>query len=145
MFTKVIHDFGPIPGILSMRFVRQSTATLGFTRFPHTCILEVDGVLWTGNRNIISLDDYLTKCVEALKAAGIPFAQHWGKNAAWGFPGLVDYMYGNADDQWKNMRSALLTKQTADLFTNDFLQTVSLSDYRVGAPAELIATSEIPI
>ena len=99
----------------------------------------------TGNRNIISLDDYLTKCVEALKAAGIPFAQHWGKNAAWGFPGLVDYMYGNADDQWKNMRSALLTKQTADLFTNDFLQTVSLSDYRVGAPAELIATSEIPI
>ncbi|MEM6687719.1 MAG: FAD-binding protein, partial [Bacteroidota bacterium] len=31
---------GPIPGIFAMRFVKQTNATLGFTKFPITCMLE---------------------------------------------------------------------------------------------------------
>jgi hypothetical protein len=117
-----------------MRFVKASKATLAFTRFPVTCVLEVDGVLWEGNQNMISLDDFLTRVAEAFKDNGIKFTLHWGKNGPWSFPGLVDYMYGDLDDEWKNQRSGLLTKQMADLFSNDFLDTVKLSDYRVNIP-----------
>src|SRR4030095_5373367 len=35
---------GPIPGIYAMRFVKQSGATLAFTRFPVTCMIEIDGL-----------------------------------------------------------------------------------------------------
>ena len=139
LFIQLMKEKGPIPGILSMRFVKASEATLAFTRFPTTCILEVDGVPWQGNANMITLDDFLAEVIKTFKAHNIDFTLHWGKNAPWSFPNLVDMMYGQADDEWKNMRSVLLTKQTADLFSNNFLDTVKLSDYRTMVPNDLIA------
>ena len=136
LFIDLMNDKGPIPGILSMRFVKGSDATLSFTRFSTTCVLEVDGVPWIGNQNMISLDDFLTEVIKSFKENNINFTMHWGKNAPWSFPNLIDTMYGNADDEWKDMRSVLLSKQMADLFSNDFLNTVKLSDYRVNVPAE---------
>lgn len=138
LMENLMNNNGPIPGILSMRFVKKSEALLAFTKFDTTCILEMDGILWKGNQHMISLEDFLRKVVEVLKGNHIAFTFHWGKNADWSFPGLVDYMFGDLDDSWKNIRSALLTKQMASLFSNDFLDSVLLSDYRVGVPASLI-------
>jgi hypothetical protein len=138
LFIKVVNEDGPIPGAMALRFVKASKATLAFTKFPMTCILEMDGILWKGNGNMISLEDIQKKLLEAFINAGIKFTIHWGKNAAWSFPGLLDYMYGNNDDIWKDYRSALLSKQMADLFSNDFLNMVKLSDYRVNAPKNLV-------
>ena len=140
LFIKLMNDKGPIPGILSMRFVKQSKATLAFTKFPVTCVLEVDGIPWKPNENMISLNDFLTEVIKSFIDNHINFALHWGKNAPWHFPGLVDIMFGNTDDEWKDMRSALLSKQMADMFSNDFLNTVKLADYRAnltGAAADL--------
>ncbi|MCX6218291.1 FAD-binding protein [Spirosoma sp.] len=139
LFIDLMNDKGPIPGILSMRFVKASEATLGFTRFPTTCILEVDGVPWKGNQNMISLDDFLTDVIKTFKDSGIAFTLHWGKNAPWSFPNLIDLMYGNADDKWKDMRSILLSKEIAHLFSNDFLSTVNLADYRVNIAPDFVA------
>lgn len=132
-FIKLVNDEGPIPGAIGMRFVKASQATLAFTKFPTTCIIEMDGMLWEGNQQMISLEQFERRLIEVYQAAGIKFTIHWGKNAAWGFPGLTDYMYGDKDDEWKNYRSALLSKQMADLFSNDFLDTAKLSDYRVAS------------
>lgn len=140
LMAQLMNDAGPIPGILSMRFVKRSEALLGFTRFDTTCILEMDGILWKGNQHMISLEDFMRKVVEVLKGNNIAFTFHWGKNADWSFPGLVDYMYGDRDDTWKNLRSALLTRQMAGLFNNDFLDSVMLSDYRLGVSPDLIAS-----
>ena len=140
LFIKVVNEEGPVPGAIALRFVKASKATLAFTKFPMTCILEMDGVLWESNGNMISFEDFQKKLLEAFIQAGIRFTIHWGKNAAWSFPGLLDYMYGNADDTWKDYRSALLSKQMADLFSNDFLNRVNLSDYRVNAPKDLAAS-----
>lgn len=137
IFTERMNTLGPIPGILSMRFVKGSSATLAFTRFPVTCVLEVDGIPWEANNNMIGLDEFLAEVLKAFKSAGIAFTLHWGKNGPWAFPNLVDIMYGDADDEWKNMRSVLLTKQMADVFSNDFLSTVKLDDYRVNLPGDL--------
>jgi hypothetical protein len=139
LYIQLMKDKGPIPGILSMRFVKASEATLAFTRFPITCVLEVDGVPWQGNANMITLDAFLTEVIKAFRADHIEFTLHWGKNAPWGFLNLVDMMYGQADDTWKDMRSVLLTKQMADVFSNDFLNIVKLSDYRTAIPNDLVA------
>lgn len=127
VMEKLMLEKGPIPGILSMRFVKASKATLAFTKFPMTCILEVDGILWQGNQNMISLEEFLRAMVEALMASGIQFTFHWGKHAAWDFPGLIDYMYGEKDNQWKNIRNGLLSKRMGDIFSNQFLDTIKLS------------------
>lgn len=131
-------DEGPVPGIYAMRFVKQSKALLAFTRFPVTCILEIDGLTWKPvNNNMITLERFCTRMIEVLQANNIPFTLHWGKNADWSFPGLINYMYGDDADRWKGYRSALLRAETASLFTNDFLNDIELSEYIADAPSSL--------
>ena len=139
LMIATLNTVGPIPGAIGVRFVKGTKATLGFSRFAHTCIIEVDGVQWPTDLGLVSLEEFNRQLDLAFMNAGIPYTHHWGKNAAWGLPGLVDHMYGNADDEWKNHRSALLTREMADLFSNDFLDTVRLSDYRVASDPGLVA------
>jgi hypothetical protein len=88
------------------------------------------------------LNSFLTFVVEAFQAAGIKFAIHWGKNAPWAFPDLINYMYEGAEEKWKSMRSTLLTEEMANTFSNDFLDTAKLSDYISNLPNNLIALRE---
>lgn len=59
------------PGLISVRFARESRATLAFTRFRKTCVFEIDGVSTplSRRRNVF----------KRIEAAGIPHAFHWGK------------------------------------------------------------------
>ncbi|TKK68476.1 FAD-linked oxidase [Ilyomonas limi] len=141
LLANLAKNEGPIPGLYAMRFVRQSDATLAFTRFPVTCMLEIDGLIWNPQRdNIISLPQFCTRIIEVLQANNIPFTIHWGKNADWSFPGLIEHMYGANAQQWKECRSALLKEETAALFSNRFLQDTGLSEYIVNAPLALAAS-----
>jgi len=138
LLANLAKNEGPIPGIYGMRFVKQSGATMAFTRFPVTCMLEIDGLSWNPVRDsIISLSTFCTRTIEVLQAGNIPFTIHWGKNADWSFPGLIKYMYGDDANQWKACRSALLRKETAALFNNEFLDDTGLSEYITTAPAAL--------
>lgn len=131
LLVNLAREEGPIPGIYAMRFVKQSDATLAFTKFPVTCMLEIDGLIWNPKDNNISLQKFCTRIIEVLQANNIAFTQHWGKNADWSFPGLIQYMYGNKAQEWITQRSALLRKETADLFSNDFLKDIDLSEYLI--------------
>jgi hypothetical protein len=141
LLANLAKNEGPIPGLYAMRFVKQSSATLAFTKFPVTSMLEIDGLSWNPKRdNIISLPKFCTRTIEVLQANNIPFTIHWGKNADWTFPGLVEYMYGDKARQWKACRSALLRKETAALFSNEFLEDTGLSEYIADAPPTLAET-----
>lgn len=129
LLADLAKNEGPVPGIYAMRFVKQSAATLAFTKFPVTCMLEIDGLIWNPKDNNISLPDFCTRIIEVLQANNIVFTHHWGKYSNWLFPGLVDYMYGNKAQEWMEYRSALLSKETAELFSNDFLEDNGLSKY----------------
>ncbi len=118
----------PVPGIFAMRFVKKSKATLAFSRFPFTCMIEIDGIQWSDQDNLISLKDYSTKIIEVLKNNNFPFTIHWGKNANWEFPSLIKHMYGTNVKKWKEIRSSLLSKPMQDVFTNNFLKSTKLSD-----------------
>jgi hypothetical protein len=129
VLTDLARDEGPIPGIYAMRFIKQSDATLAFSKFPFTCMIEIDGIQWEGTNKIISLEKFAQRMIEVLKAAQIPFTIHWGKNANWSFPGLVDHMFGAEAAKWKNIRNALLSEEMAELFSNDFLKAIKLAEF----------------
>ena len=124
---KLTRDEGPIPGIFAMRFVKQTKAILGFTKFPITCMIEIDGVLWTETASIISLETYSKRMIEVLQENNIPFTIHWGKSNNWEFPGLVNHMYGDKADEWKAQREKLLSPDMQTLFSNKFLRTIGLA------------------
>lgn len=139
LLAKLAREEGPIPGIYAMRFVKQSRATLAFTQFPVTCVVEIDGLLWKPkNNSMISLEQFNTRIIDTLKNNGIPFTIHWGKNADWKYPGLVQTMYGNKAQTWMDYRSALLGPEMAAVFSNNFLQDVNLHHYSTNASPDLI-------
>lgn len=123
---KLTNDKGPIPGIFALRFVKQTKATIGFTKFPITCMIEIDGLQWKKTRKIISLEQYCTLMIEALKVNNIPFTLHWGKNSNWAYPDLVKHMFGTASEQWVEQRKKLLSPEMQMLFSNGFLNMVKL-------------------
>ncbi|WP_203256800.1 FAD-binding protein [Hyunsoonleella ulvae] len=126
LLGKLTRDEGPIPGIFALRFVKQTKATLGFTKFPITCMIEIDGVLWKKTRKIMSLEEYSRRMIEVLQANNIPFTLHWGKNSDWKFSGLVDHMFSSKAKEWKTQREKLLSPEMQKVFSNQFLETLKL-------------------
>lgn len=126
LLGKLTRDEGPIPGIFALRFVKQTKATLGFTKFPITCMIEIDGVLWKKTRKIMSLEAYSRRMIEVLQQNNIPFTLHWGKNYGWEFPGLVSHMYKDSAEKWMEQRKKLLSTEMQELFSNQFLSTIGL-------------------
>jgi hypothetical protein len=141
LLTKLTRDEGPVPGIFAMRFIKKSEALLAFSKFPITCMLEIDGIQWEKSNKLMSLEEYSTRMIEVLTENNIPFTLHWGKNAAWGFPKLSEIMYGSdAIEKWMEIRSAFLTEEMAEVFSNDFLETIGLSNYNEDALEDLIVS-----
>lgn len=126
LLGKLTRDEGPIPGIFALRFVKQTKATLGFTKFPITCMIEIDGVLWNKTRKIMSLEEYSRRMIEVLQENNIPFTIHWGKNSDWKFSGLVNHMFNDSVGKWIAQRKKLLSLEMQKMFSNRFLETVGL-------------------
>jgi hypothetical protein len=110
----------PFPGAVAFRYVKGSDALMAFTRFPLTCILELDGVESAHTRK------FLTKVWERLEELNIPYTLHWGKINFNLDAERVRRMYGNAVDKWKGCREMLLDAETRKVFTNGFLEKIGL-------------------
>jgi FAD/FMN-containing dehydrogenase len=111
----------PFPGALACRFVKGTKATLGFTRFEHTCVLEMDGVDAEVSKS------FFRKVWQKLEVAGIPFTLHWGKLNFILNEQLVRKMYGDAKvDSWISCRHALMDEPSRKVFTNNFMQQCGL-------------------
>ncbi|MFH1120612.1 MAG: FAD-binding protein [Bacteroidota bacterium] len=114
------------PGLSAIKLVRKTNATLGFHKFPVTAVIHMDGVQW------LPTGDQLRVQQEILKAFirdGIDFTLHWGKNAAWDYPSLMEFMYPTEKDEWIKQRSRLLRPEMAAMFSNDFLKRLGLDAY----------------
>lgn len=141
LLADLTKNEGPIPGIFAMRFVKQSKATLAFTKFPVTCMLEIDGVLWKKTKEIIGLTEFSKRMIEVLKQNNVPFTLHWGKNSDWAFPGLINSMFDDTKiNEWKGCRKALLSDEMAELFSNGFLKTIGLADNELPINEDLIVS-----
>ena len=117
---------GPFAGVFAYRYVKASKATLSFTPFEPTCVVEIDGA-----ESEVSMR-YYRAVWQALLQRNIPHAYHWGKmhnlNAA-----TVKHLFGNKRRQWLEARSKLLPPQTIKVFNNTALLELGLTE-QIAAP-----------
>ncbi len=116
-----LNDQSPFPGVLAYRYVKQSKATLAFTQFAPTCVVELDGV-----QSDQTWDFYRTVWTE-LEAQGIPYTFHWGK-----INNLDDQKVRNkypaGRDKWINARNRLLPASSLAVFSSPPLKTLGLDE-----------------
>jgi hypothetical protein len=104
------------PGGLALRYVKGTSALLGFTRFEKTCILELDGVDSGISRK------FYQAIWDKLEEVNIPYTLHWGKFNFNLTPERVRKMYGDANvDKWIECRHSLLDEQTRKVFCNKLM------------------------
>jgi len=128
--------------LFTLRFVSQASGTLAFTRFPETCVIEIDGF----SRNvpifgpqwghvIVEGARRMRACLGGENAAGRSFeySMHWGKLgdldkakvwADFGAPGTP----GSRIDRWRRTRERLLTPEFAKVLWNKALVDYGLID-----------------
>ncbi len=111
----------PVPGGFGNRLVKGTTATLGFTRFPLTCVFEIDGIdcnrMTTFNRSIWN----------ALESADIDHAIHWGKMYEWTPERMVARCTQARLDAWLAARNEVLPDPAQRaVFTNGFLEQAGI-------------------
>lgn len=116
-----INKTHPLAGGIALRFVKGTPATLGFTKFANSCVLEMDGVDGELTRQ------FFTMAWLKLEELNIPYTLHWGKlNFILDAP-RVRLMYGNDKvDRWLQCRAQLLNKDSRRVFTNKFMEQCGL-------------------
>lgn len=117
-----VHEQTEAPVLLSLRYVRSTQATLGFTYHgERTCVLEIDGPRST------AVQQTYRKSWAALRSLDFPLTFHWGKQHD-----LTESMVraGYGDDRveaWLDARRRLLdTPELRHAFSNDTLERVNL-------------------
>ncbi len=111
----------PFPGGLSLRYVKGTKATLGFTKFPRTCVLEMDGVDSTAAR------DFYNAVWNRLEQNNISYTLHWGKINFNLNADRLKRMYGHAAvNSWIDARNDLLDAPTLNVFNSQFMADCGL-------------------
>ena len=122
-----------LAGILAMRFVKGSQATLGFTRWERSCVLELDGVDASINHQFVKL------LAETMEAKQIVYTLHWGKINRILDKERIMYMFGEERiKSWKRQRSRIMDKKIQQLFNNEFMQQCGLDMYEEYQESEKI-------
>lgn len=112
----------PFAGGLALRFVKGTKATLGFTRFEKTCVLEMDGVESASSRK------FFKAVWDRFEEIGLPYTLHWGKINFNLNEARIRQMYGDtAVNKWLTARHKLLDDVTQKVFTNEFMERTGLS------------------
>lgn len=106
---------GPFAGLFAYRFIKKSKATLAFTKFDFTCILELDGAFSDASKK------FYTAVWNKLDEENIPFTFHWGKMNELNID-RIKRMYGSDADAWIAARNKLLDADSMKLFTNPLLK-----------------------
>ena len=108
-------------GAVAVRFVKGTKATLGFTKFENTSVVEMDGLDSKDNHAVFK------NVIERLEAQNIPYSIHWGKLNSLLDKERVLAIYGEDKIRtWKQSRAHLLTKEVRDVFKNAFMEKCGL-------------------
>lgn len=115
-----------LPGVLAMRTTLQSKATLSLARWSTTTCIEFCCLL------VPQTEQVLTGALDALEAAGIPFALHLGmlhgtvSGQSWLTPARFRAMFGpQAVDDFVAARKVISPKGT--VFTNPLTRSLGLT------------------
>ncbi len=119
---RALTDERPIPGAMAMRFVKGGSAYAGCTRFPITCVFEVDGI------NCSRMQRFYDAWWDALHASDIDHAIHPGKMYAWNNE-RAKARLGLGHKQWLIARRQWLPSAEARwALANPFIRSMGLGD-----------------
>jgi hypothetical protein len=108
---------GPFAGILAFRFVKATRATLGFTHYDPSCVVELDGVF--SNQTQIFYEAFWG----ALEEQQIPHSFHWGKMLRLDNQRIRKMYSDDKVNAWMSARRAILRDAaTRKIFTNDIMR-----------------------
>lgn len=111
-------------GVLALRFVKGTKATLGAAMFENTCVLEMDGADAKINH------DFAEEVTKQLENKNVRFGIHWGKINRVLTKDRVRKMYGNEKvNQWLHHRKQLLSDEARQVFNNEFLEQCGLDQW----------------
>lgn len=122
---KINKESGPYPIAIPIRFLAGSSATLGYTQYSPTAVVELDGILSSSARKIHS------RLASELRAAEISHNYHWGKLHILDEEGL-QASYGDRIDCWKDARKRLLDKDSRKIFSSNYFSCLGLTIERFG-------------
>ena len=106
-------------GVVSYRWIGQTTATLGWSKFATTATIEFNAA---NNQRTL---DFYNRLWSELTNAGIPYTLHWGQMNNF-TPDIVRSMYGSAVNSWIANRGQLLSADCCKVFSNAFLESTGL-------------------
>jgi peptidoglycan hydrolase-like protein with peptidoglycan-binding domain len=117
-------------GCIGVRFVPATQALLGMNIHPMNCYIELPSIR---NANVLALYEAIWN---ALEAAHIPFACHWGQLHGMNAQRLGTY-FGDRASAWKAARTSLLASQpnALNVFGAPILAQVGLDGAATVAPA----------
>ncbi len=105
---------------LGVRFVPKTRATLGMNLHDMNCYIELPTV------HASYTEQLFTEVWDALDAAGIPHAFHWGQVHRI-TPARVEKYYGARAAKWKAARETLLDPVARTIFASPILKDAGLS------------------
>ncbi|GAB2560513.1 FAD-binding protein [Spirosoma aerophilum] len=121
MLVALNETNGPFTGVIAFRYVKGTDATLGFTKFPVTCVVELDGIF---SKHTI---DFCEAFWDKLETESIPFTFHWGKILSLSKERLRLMYSDDRVDRWIAARNKLMQrKDCMQVFTNDMMTELGL-------------------
>jgi hypothetical protein len=113
-----------LAGVMALRFLKGTQATLGFTRWEHSCVLELDGADAAINHQFMKV------LADRLEAENIPYGLHWGKVNRILDRLRVQKMYGESTlTDWKKQRSRIMCGNVQQAFNNEFMTQLGLDEF----------------
>ena len=119
LLIEMNEDQGPLSGILSYRYVKKSSATLAFTKFDPTCILELDCAESNTTRN------FYNAVWNELEVRNIPHSFHWGKIHNLD-EAKTRKIYSANMDTWIEQRNKIMSPESMKIFNTQSLKDCGL-------------------
>ena len=124
--TEIILDVAdstPFIGVVALRYIKKSRATLAFTRFDTTCAVELPALFSDETKA------FYEALWQRLDDEGIIFTNHWGQMSNLDNAKIRKRWTDEAVDSWLSVRRQLLkTQAQRDMFSNDFLEQCGLNE-----------------
>jgi FAD/FMN-containing dehydrogenase len=111
---------GKAPVAFACRYGTRSPGRLAFLRFPRTTIIDIDGLDAPATRRVMA------EAIAGLRAADIPYAEHWGKMNQLTAASVRD-IYGDDLEAWMKARTDLLDRAGEYVFGSAFLDRLGMT------------------
>jgi hypothetical protein len=111
---------GKAPVAFACRYAVKSPGLLAFQRFDRSAIIDIDGLEGKATRRMMAAG------IAAMRDAGIPHAEHWGKLNQLTAQSVRD-SYGDGLETWMRARTDLLDREGEYVFGSAFLDRLGMT------------------